>query len=288
EAGDASVISDLPETVALPPTAGSGVLFDEGHGQTMWSGVPAPVITGGFRRAAEVAASLGPVRPLRGGMLTEQALRAGKCLVLSTAPHGRARLKEAELEALRGFEQAGGGVVVLGNYAGEWHHESNLNEFLAPFGMAFNADVLAPTGTAPERAFGATNWAPTNSDLQIEAVPSTTEYPQRNRREELTALLEGVNAIHTVSPCSLSVDQAMAIPLLESIAQLLRPIPRTPQLPQIREYVAEGVGPVVVAAASTIGKVVAVGTWKTFLDDFLYDERCDNERLLANLLSWLT
>jgi hypothetical protein len=288
DAGVASVISDQLDTDAVPLAAGSGVLFDEGHGQAMWSGVPAPVVTGGFRRAAEVAASFGPVQPLRGGMLTPQVLNAGKCLVLSTAPHGRARLNESELEALRGFVEGGGGVVVLGNYAGEWHHESNLNEFLAPFGLAFNADVLAPTGTAPERAFGATNWAPTSSDLRIEAVPSTTEYSQRNRRDELTALLDGVNEVHTVSPCSLSVDQAMAIPLLESTAQVFRPIPRTPQLPQIREYVPEGAGPVVVAAASTIGKVVAVGTWKTFLDDFLYDDRSDNERFLANVFSWLT
>ena len=50
-----------------------------------------------------------------------------------------------ELDAIRDYvENEGGGLLVLGAYTGDWHHEANLNQLIRRYGMLFNNDLVMP------------------------------------------------------------------------------------------------------------------------------------------------
>lgn len=267
----------MPDAVANPPA----ILFDEGHGQSLWFSAP-PTVDKGFSQAAALAGERCQVAFAPAGRrFSPEALAGYAVLVLPMGPEGQTHLAAEEIEALHSFVRDGGGLLLLGAYTGDWHHEANLSRLIERFGISFNRDVVLPAGADPDDAFVAAGNLARAMRCVVEALPS----PASGR---LRPLIQQVNSIAALSCCSLYVDEGMAAVILRARADslIVEPEPIGAGI-HIQGYRDRGRGAAILAAASTTAKVVVVGSWRPFLDTFLIDQRCDNRQFLANILDFL-
>lgn len=265
----------------MPAPTPAAILFDEGHGQALWFSAP-PTIDKGFSQAAALAGERRPVAFAPAGQrFSQEALAAYAALVLPMGPQGKTNLTQEEIEAVHDFVRSGGGLLVLGAYTGDWHHEANLSRLIEPYGISFNRDVVLPAGANPDDAFVAPGNLALARRCLVEALPS----PAPGR---LQALVGQVNVVAALSCCSLFVDEGMAAPILRARPDSLvaEPQPVGAGI-RILGYLDRGRGPAILAAASTTAKVVVVGSWRPFLDAFLTEPRYDNRQFFANILDHL-
>ncbi len=258
------------------------LLFDESHGQGLWFGA-GPTVHKGYSRIAALARSRAEVafNPV-GSPISAALLRSCRAFVLVMGPQRAGRLSAEEMAALHAFVRAGGGLLVLGAYTGDWHHEANFNELLAEYGMAFNRDVILPAGSLPEHGFAQGAAATPESPHCVIARPA----PAQGTDGE--ALRRGVARLSLPSACSLYVDEALAAPLFlaPEDARILEPVPLGIGI-HIQRYQDRGAGPAPLIAAARQARVVAVGGWKLFLDPFVAAAAYDNARFFENLRDWL-
>lgn len=269
----------MPQITSTTPPAAPPprILFDEAHGQDRWFGV-APTANSGFSRIATLAKKQFEVAFLpSGARFSTELLDDYRALILAIGPQGLTQLGDDEIDAVREFVRAGGGLLVLGVYTGDWHHEANLNHLLEGYGMAFNRDVVMPAGTRPEDGWAQGGERSPKSRCAIDATPATSP----------ANLLAGAPNIRTLSSCSMYVDEDVATVLLQSAVDSiqLEPVPLGIGI-RIQKYTERGQGPVMVAATAKNVKVVAAGSWKMFLDAFIDDPQLGNRRLFENILAW--
>lgn len=263
------------------PIGAPAILFDEGHGQGLWFSAP-PTVDRGFSQAAALASQRWRVAFAPAGSRFSPAALAGyAALVLAMGPEGKTRLAEDEIEAIHDFVRTGGGLLVLGAYTGDWHHEANLSRLIEGYGITFNRDVILPAGADVDDAFVASGNLARAMRCVVEALPNTAA-------GRLGALVEQVNVVAALSCCSLYVDEGMAASILRARADslIVEPEPVGAGI-HILGYVDRGRGPAILAAASATAKVVVVGSWRPFLDAFLADQRFSNRQFFANVLDHL-
>ena len=265
----------------------ASILFDEGHGQDRWFGT-APTIAKGYVRIATAIRQRMDIAFLpAGSRISAESLQAHNALVLALGPQGQTQLTDEEQQSIHEFVRNGGGLLVLGAYTGDWHHEGNLNQLLGEYGMAFNRDVVMPAGAQSSDGKLQGSERSPKSSYAVEAFPvpsgSVGGVP-----EVVSALLDGVPAAITLSSCSLYVDDDLAVGLLVSSADsvILEPVPIGVTI-LIDKYRDVGRGPAIVLAASRTSKVIVAGSWKMFLDAFVDDVRYANGRLFRNIVEWL-
>jgi len=264
-----------------PLSAPAAILFDEGHGQSLWFSAP-PTVDQGFSQAAALAGERRPVTFAPAGRrFSPEALAGCAALVLPMGPQRQTNLTQDEIEAVHDFVRGGGGLLVLGAYTGDWHHEANLSRLIERYGISFNRDVVLPAGADPDDAFVAAGNLARAMRCLVEALPN----PAAGR---LRALIEQVDVVAALSCCSLYVDEGMARPILRARPDSLIPEPEPAGAGiHILGYLDRGRGPAILAAASTTAKVVVVGSWRPFLDVFLAEPRYSNRQFFANILDHL-
>src|ERR1041384_969007 len=143
---------------ALVPPKAARILFDEFHSES-WTVSearareinPANPQVSSYQKAAEVlavrdfAVARNPDRPLLADLLAQTDV-----LVLPhpcdpkwerTTSSNTPRLSDEELAAVRAFVLAGGGLIVVSEYEHD-KYGNNLNELLAPFGLAFDNNTV--------------------------------------------------------------------------------------------------------------------------------------------------
>jgi hypothetical protein len=291
--------SIVQENSILSPSSighSNAVLFDEAHGQSLWtlSGMP-PTIDDGYKLIKELTQQHYTVEVLKEKeVVTATKLHKYATFVLPIGPgrgngEGFCYLKDEEVDALRDYVSQGGGLLVLGYYTGDWHHEANLNKVLKRYGITFNNDVVMPKNADAVSASNQMYEGRLNSKDLVVAQPSADGSDTDRMRIELRReLLTEVNKIATLSSCSLHIDlAATAILSSGSESTLFEPEPLG-QGVRIKSYMETGNGPAVLVGASVNHRVIAVGSWKTFLNEFIDDTNYDNRRLYENVLSWLT
>jgi len=281
----ASQTSSEPGPAAIPKAA--SILFDEAHGQDRWF-VEAPTINKGYSRIAAITAVRGRVAFLSGGAVISDATLSGhRAFVLPMGPQGKTQLADDEIRAVRAFVRAGGGLLVLSAYTGDWHHEANLNRLLEEYGIVFNRDVVMPANAKPGDGFSQGADCLPTSPSAVEVLPVEDEIgqPAANVR---AALVKDVASALAVSSCSLYVAEGVAVSVLQSRPDsvILEPVPLGVGI-HIQRYMERGRGPATVLAASTRSKVVVAGSWKMFLDAFIDHPLCGNQQLFRNILAWL-
>jgi hypothetical protein len=276
----------VEEPEADPFAAERPILIDQAHGQDRWR-VP-PTMDRGFRAVAELAARRGmPFRPLTEGALpSHSTLGRYAAAVVVNAPQGRFQLAANELDALERYVIAGGGLLAMATYTGDWHHESNLNRIMERFGMEFSRDLIMPatatvSATRDDGRRQVYDFGP-DSPFTVEAAPACGS-------SSVAALGENVRTVLTLSSCSV-VTRGDAQVVLRSAAdsKTFEPLPTGVGV-AIDRYEERRSGPADLLAVARIGagRVVAVGGWKMFLDAFLHHPGYDNARLVDNLLRWL-
>ena len=264
------------------------LLFDESHGQGLWWYLP-PTLDQGFHRLKEVASKHFQVEFLGGkGKTTAARLAEAAAFILAMGPQGKSRLDPDEIDAIQDFVKKGGGLLVMGTYTGDWHHEANLNRLIEYFGIVFNRDVVLPASAgADDCKDQSPQYLPeAKSVVTAKPVQVLASSPVKRTRSALT---RKVDQVLTLSSCSLYIDEAKAIPLLESdpTSVLQEPVPLGIGI-HIDKCQGRGRGPATLVAASRFSKVVVTGSYKMFLNDFIDHPGSQNRKLWENILKWLT
>lgn len=274
----------------LPSHAGA-IVFDSRHGQETWY-FDAPTVDEGFKRIAKIARERAVVLSLEGldkHAIEKSDLRGSKILILAIGPQKRTDLKAREIETIKDFVFGGGGLLVLGTYTGDWHHEANLNTLLQDYGIQFNPDVVKPAGTSKFEVYDSCHGVRdpnTKWKFVVEASPVMTKFDKESLDVQQSCLT-GVTSVLTLSSCSLRVSGASATALLQSPqdSAIFTPIPEGITR-SISGWVEETETATLVAACKT-KRVVVSGCYTMFLDRFVDYSGYDNIRLFRNILDWL-
>jgi hypothetical protein len=195
------------------PQSGGGeqlkprLLFDESHGQDLWWYLP-PTVDQGFYRLKEIAAKRFRVEFLggEGRQLPPGRRGAHRC----NGPQGKTHLEPDEIEAIQAFVKKGGGLLVLGTYTGDWHHEANLNSLIEYFGIAFNRDVVLPAGAAQDDCKDQSPQYMPDARSAVTARPVQVSSSSPAKRI-WSALTRNVDQVLTLSSCSLYVEDSRAV-----------------------------------------------------------------------------
>lgn len=261
------------------------VLFDESHGQPEWIYAPAPTIERGYGQIAETTRRHYNAEILKKGEdISLKKLRNYAALVLPIGPAGKCSLTPNERKAITEYVRQGGGLLLLSIYAADWHHKANLNEIAQNYGMVFDRDVVMPKGATAQDARDQFAEGTPGSKNVVSAAPTQSEGEEGIVGE----LIKDVHRVTTISSCSLTISDA-AVPIVTTDPEsvVFEPEPIGGGI-AIRRYLEKQTGPVPIVGASRSGKVIAVGSWKMFLDEFVDLPNSDNGRLYQNILGWLT
>jgi hypothetical protein len=261
-------------------------LFDESHGQNLWWYLP-PTLDQGFHRLKEIASKQFQVEFL-GGKASAAGLAGAAAFILAVGPQGKTHLDQDEIDAIQDFVKKGGGLLVMGTYTGDWHHEANLNRLIEYFGIVFNQDVVLPEGAGAQDCKDQSPQYSPDAKSVVAARPVQV-LPSSAAKRTWSALTRKVDQVLTLSSCSLYIDEAKAIPLLESdpTSVLQEPVPLGIGI-HIDKCRGRGSGPAILVAASRFSKVVVAGNYKMFLNDFIDHPGSQNRKLWENILKWLT
>jgi hypothetical protein len=214
-----------------------------------------------------------------------------QAVLLLPCPRGT-RVKPQEMgpdEIMRvaDFVHSGGCLLALGYYSLP-HHRTNFDRLMNRFGFRFEHNLLLPPGAAPV-------------DARHQAFGEGEKYVVKISTAEMRAgepLLKGVNTLGLQSACSLKVynaDPEVVKVVLHSGSEPLiwepQNIPFDDQGKYwgAHDYIPSTAKerPLIVKRAFGQGKIVAIGTWKVFCDDFVEDDTAlQNRRLLTNILDW--
>lgn len=259
---------------------GINILFDQAHGQTKWFSSPTPLA--GYKSALDTIKSFTRVNTNEQSKFTEHLLKQYKLLILPTP--FRDIVENSEYESVAKWVSEGGSLLVFGFYLMESHHDLNLNRLIRRFGFEFSHDLIMPTGkedfrSCMKQAFGS------HRDLWIITNPHGSARAHK--------LLKGINSIAFQSSCS--IDYAANVDLVVSTASECNIMKakgfkdESGRLVQIRDYyVDKHIAPqYMVALKHGLGKIIGIGSWKMFLNEFVDDPSLDNKKLFKNIIDWL-
>lgn len=254
------------------------VLIDQSHRQAEWEGYPTP--DDGYMGALNLLQN--DIFVAKSGPLTSSILEQFNILILPT-PFGT-MVDNEEYEAIARWVYAGNGLLVFGNYLMESHLYMNLNMLAHKFGIEFSHDLVMPLNqhdfrSCMRQAFGL------HRDLTV--VTKTNSTPVKH------AILSGVNRLAFQSSCTVlcSTNVALSVSTSEkcSIMKAIGPKNKFGKILQIQDYLLDKQSPAnfMVGLQHGKGRVLAIGSWKIFLNEFVQNEMLDNRSLFLNSISWL-
>jgi hypothetical protein len=213
----------------------------------------------------------------RPGSLERQESLAGATTLVLPLPFHR-ELSRSASETLEAWVEDGGGLLLLGYYAADLHHESNPSRLAGVFGLGFGGDLLLPAGSAATDARRQV-WGDTRHAVTV-PIEDLGTHP----------LLDGVRSVALQSSCTIEVHDQSAEGLFlraPDDAELWIPEGNRDHDGYLRIIVeyhrAEADAPIWLAALPYgKGRVVAIGSWKVFTVD-----EADNRKLVTNVLEWL-
>jgi pimeloyl-ACP methyl ester carboxylesterase len=189
-------------------------------------------------------------------------------------------LDDQEVGAIRSWVERGGGLLVLGYYVANKHHESNVSRLTGEWGITFNDDLLMKPGASEE-------------DARIQPLSHAESLGvSLEIRDSNHPILYNVKRVVLLSSASLDVSHALRNDFeiktgTSSEARIPkgRLDPKNGQFFNIEKYVNNGQQDAVVVTASEHGKgkVAVIGTWKVLTLPYF----ADNQKLVENLIRWL-
>ena len=259
------------------------IQIDQSYQQDQWYGEP--TLHAGYSSAQSLF--LGPHEwsVHSDGYKSGDSLARANVLILPTP--FRSYVDDSEYREIVRWVQHGGGVLLLGFYLMEAHHQNNMNQLLRRFGVEFRHDLLMPEGRESFQECMAQSFAYQDAALWIasELVGVPVAHP----------ILEGVGKIALTSSCTVECAETpeLLVHTREDVAALHvkgYKDPETGRIVRPTDYVLDRRGPGTFLSALQFGKgrVIAIGSWKMFLNEFMDHNEFDNAKLMANCINWLS
>lgn len=256
---------------ALPPQT-SRVVLDLSHGQDLWNG-----LSGWVREVF-------PDLQENHDALTPASL-ANVSVLIMPLPH-RSLFTDQDVIVISDWVEGGGGLLLLGHYAGDIHHGSNPSRLARTWGAEFAQHFLLPDSLTrcgrerganlstapPERIRVPTSFPPMRGHPLLEDVVDV-----RLGSSTEIVLLDGFDQPDFILRTARGTNVCLATPRAGCAT------------PNDCDIGFEHIGssrPIVVAAydggLAGAGRVVLVGTWKVF-----HASARDNHALIRNVVDWL-
>jgi hypothetical protein len=193
-------------------------------------------------------------------------------------------LSDSKVRSIKAWVELGGGLLVLGYYAADTHHGTNISRLTRQWGVSFAESLLMPNGA--QQVDTRRHVFTADEQLGIRIPITAARYDGSTK-----SIVGGVSSLVVLSAASLEVEHA-SVPLVfrldtTSNTELWRPKgPLNPDgmRPIIEEWVLVGSQsvPVVVAFKAGRGRVAIAGSWKLAALEY-----ADNLQLVQNLINWL-
>jgi hypothetical protein len=271
----------------------STVLFDEPI--KTWLRTPPNII--GYSSALKLLPKLSTVISNNNGYSTQASLENARILILPTPRD--LTISEQEINVISDWVYRGGSLLVMGFYLVEAHHGNNINSLVQRFGIEFKDDIIMPVERFRSQSLGLKiepgmelfrycmgqgfDVSGTDSCVLSQPVGVPDSHP----------LLESVSKVALTSCCSVecALNAEVTVCTSDPVAILhavgIKDSSR--RLARIERYVLDQCAPVqfMVAVKHGAGKVVAIGTWKIFLNELVDSVDNSNGILFGNIVEWL-
>jgi hypothetical protein len=268
------------DLVPAPPPRTDAIGIVLAHGQDGWDdGAPTSVFALPDSLPAGVGNRWTFRRIQRAADLFSDELHELRGIVVG-APW-RSHMSAREVDALVGWVNEGGRLLMLGFELGDRHHDGNLNDLASRFGIHFATDIIGPPGESKSKPYG------------DEVVFRVMEGDPHT----LTAGLDAVSFTNVqtvrVDPGGAELlrvgDNAVCVPARETVRYRNGTLTQAGSREVTRKPSAGWV-PVVVAAPPGMagtGAVIGIGTWQLLGDDGRFVRSPDTLSFYERLLDWL-
>lgn len=243
------------------------IAVDFTHGQAAWTGLDRGLDV--LRRGGAT------LRPLQ-GQIREQLEELDRASVLILPLPRKARLSGGLIRYLDRWVAEGRGLLLAADYGAERHHENNINELAARFGIEFGDNMLLPNDTYTYGMASGARFDPINA---VSIPTGISSHP----------LFEEVDSLEVLVAASVAARPEFAVVTLGAIEPSrfydigyhVRAGVESPAHRDIRPG-RTGSAPVVAATCHGRGRVVSMGTWR-----MIANTSDGNIRFIRNALSWL-
>lgn len=276
-------LSKLLDSMGMEPAIATGtttVIFDESFNQDKWDAQP--LTSAGYSTIAQSVTQDYSVKTKSDGYLDSRSLPPQGILILPT-PYG-VLVDEEQYKEISKWIIRGGRLLFFGFYLMEAHHYSNLNNLARRLGLEFSHNLTMPKGRESYRDCIEQAYAYAKREFWI--------HTQLAGEPSAHPLLDGINTVALTSSCTIepSVQPDLIASTSVSVAVLHARGHKSPEgrLDQLTDYVLDkhANSPVLCACKYGKGRVVALGTWKVFINEMVEDDN-DNLKLFQNVIAWL-
>ena len=265
----------------------AAVIIDEAHGQGRWRHLP-PTAELGYKMAAKVLESYGTVQHQKEGPLTASIL-GGCTLLIMPMPFGT-MVDRTEYECITHWVNQGGRLLICGFYFMEAHLFTNFSSLGRLLQIEFGCNLIMPQGRT------------TREDALAQAFPIRPElcaFTEVKGSRAEHPILAGVvrlaiqssctvRAICQEGDCELEVQTGSGIgTMAPKTGEPSNSIPEKFDIVYTYDVHDSRPATFLVATKNGNGRVVAGGSWRMFIDDYMKDDSVDNARLFRNCVDWL-
>lgn len=246
------------------------VIIDQSHKQEKWKF--SPTKKAGYKAALDSLSNVANFKVNCKEELSEKTLNEYNVLVFPT-PYGT-KISNDEFREIADWVFRGHGLLVFGTYLMEYHHYMNLNELARRFGFEFCYNLIMPTSRDSDEYCKRQATAYQERDLWV------TDKPIGSLKGH--AILRGVNKLSFLSSCTVECFNKSKLTVsISSKCSIMKAIgDKDPDghLRILQKYVVDKYDnpQFMVAIKYGKGRIVGIGSWKIFLDEFIEDESIDN------------
>jgi hypothetical protein len=257
---------------AMPAPAAQrrGVALDLSHQQRKWD------------RFAAFASQPGWQFQIIDQGILQQRAEIERCAALLVALPFDSLLSRDEIDFIDAWVLAGGGLLLLGNYAADTHHMSNPSALARRFGLQFANDLVLPAEHSTE-SDARVQTRSLNADLAIKVTPAgDARHP----------ILRGIREVAFLSACSVEIvadvegtaEYLLSAPATSAVMRPRGVVDEDGWMPAIErwELAQHAPAPLLAACRHGQGRVVIAGSRKICTLDYR-----DNAALVRNILAWL-
>ena len=183
------------------------------------------------------------------------------CRVLVMALGYHVEFSSQDVQLVRDWVHAGGGLFLLGFYLADSHHETNPSALARALGFSFRSDIVMPPGRTSRRECQDQGFDVNGAFAVSVRVPEADDHP----------ITRGVRNLAVLSACSIEPInppeyQICSRPDSAIVVEATGRPNEAGYLLQIHEYVPTSrIEPTILAAWHYgQGRVIAAGTWKFF------------------------